>query len=98
MTTVVLGANGLVGSRIATRLADEGERVIAVGRGPQRLEAKVEYHQLDLDLDTQRLSRIVTSSQPQALINSAAMTDVDACEKHPGAAWGMNVGVVEIAA
>ena len=31
MTTLVIGANGLVGSRIAARLAGGGERVVAVG-------------------------------------------------------------------
>jgi dTDP-4-dehydrorhamnose reductase len=98
MTTVVLGANGLVGSRIAARLAEAGERVIAVGRGPQRLQVKVEYHELDLNFDTNGLAQIVTSTKAQALINSAAMTDVDACERHQRAAWTLNTGVVEVAA
>jgi len=98
MSIVVLGANGLVGSRIAARLVEAGERVIAVARGPRRLQAKVEYHELDLHSDPHGLARIVTSSQAQALINSAAMTDVDACERQPEAAWTVNTGVVEIAA
>jgi len=98
MTTVVLGANGLVGSRIAARLAEAGERVVAVGRGPQRLQAKVDYHELDLQFDPQGLTEIVTSTRAQGLVNSAAMTDVDACERHPIAAWTLNTGVVEVAA
>src|SRR5262249_43157553 len=98
MSIVVLGANGLVGSRIAARLAEAGERVIAVGRGPQRVQAKVEYHQLDLQFDPSGLAGIVTSTQARAVINSAAMTDVDACERQSVAAWTVNTGVVEIAA
>ena len=43
MTTLVIGANGLVGSRIAARLAGGGERVVAVGRGERRVDAPVEY-------------------------------------------------------
>src|SRR2546428_12645590 len=40
MTTVVAGANGLVGSRIVARLLEAGEGVLASGRGPRRFDAR----------------------------------------------------------
>src|SRR2546428_12426415 len=39
MTTVVAGANGLVGSRIVARLLEAGAGALAPGRGPRRLGA-----------------------------------------------------------
>ncbi|MGZ6123569.1 MAG: SDR family oxidoreductase, partial [Myxococcales bacterium] len=98
MSIVVAGANGLVGSRIVARLAEAGERVVAVGRGPQRVRAKAEYREVDLYRDPGGLAEIVASLRPEGVIDAAAMTDVDACEKHPREAWALNVRVVEVAA
>jgi dTDP-4-dehydrorhamnose reductase len=98
MTTLVLGANGLMGSRIAARLAEAGEEVIAVGRGQKRLGARVEYLELDLLQHTAGLAALIERRKPSGLINAAAMTDVDACEKSPAEAFTMNAGAVEIAA
>lgn len=98
MTTVVAGANGLVGSRIAAQLAEGGERVVAVGRGPRRLSAAAEYVEIDLLRDREALARLIASVRPSGVINAAAMTDVDACEKNPREAWALNVQAVETAA
>ncbi len=98
MSIVVAGANGLVGSRIVARLAERGEKVIAVGRGPQRVAAAVEYREADLFRDPAKLAQIIASTRPAGVINAAAMTDVDGCETNPDGAWTLNVEVVELAA
>jgi dTDP-4-dehydrorhamnose reductase len=98
MSIVVLGANGLVGSRIVARLAEAGEAVVAVGRGPRRFEGKADYREVDLLRDPGRLGEIISSTRPQGVIDAAAMTDVDACEQAPREAWALNVRAVEIAA
>src|ERR1700682_4635540 len=98
MTTLVIGANGLVGSRIAARLAGSGERVVAVGRGERRVDAPVEYAAIDLSSELGRLAELIGSVRPSGVINAAAMTDVDACETSPREAWAMNVRVVEVVA
>lgn len=97
MSIVVAGANGLVGSRIVARLAEAGEKVIAVGRGPQRVAAAVEYREVDLFRDPAKLAQIIASAQPAGVINAAAMTDVDACETNRREAWALNVRAVEVA-
>ncbi len=97
MTTVVAGANGLVGSRIVARLVEAGERVLAVGRGPLRFNADVEYAKMDLLREPEKLAQLIESA-PGGVINAAAMTDVDGCEKNPQEAWALNVRAVEIAA
>lgn len=99
MKVVVLGANGLVGSRIATRLFEGGDEVFAVARGPQRLDARVHYMGgIDLLRDTSRVGEIIASVRPDGVISAAAMTDVDACEGKPAEAWTLNVEAVEVAA
>ena len=98
MTTLVIGANGLVGSRIVARLAGGGERVIAVGRGERRVDAPVEYRAIDLSSELARLAELIGSARPSGVINAAAMTDVDACETSPREAWALNVRAVEVVA
>ncbi len=97
MTTVVTGANGLVGSRIVARLVEAKERVIAVGRGPARVGA-AEYVDIDLLAHPGKLGNLIEAARPQGVIHAAAMTDVDACEHAPAEAWALNVGAVEEAA
>jgi len=89
---LVTGANGLVGSRLVARLALEW-RVVAVGRGPARVEG-AEYHALEL-AERGPLRALIERLRPEGVIHAAAMTDVDACERDPAAAWAVNVGAVE---
>lgn len=98
MAVLVTGANGLVGSRVVARLGAEGERVIAVGRGPRRFEARdAEYLELDL-LVPEKLAELIQERRPDGVIHCAAMTDVDACESDPMGAWTLNVRAVEACA
>jgi len=94
MTTLVLGANGLVGSRIVARLAEAGEDVLAAGRGSQRVAAAVRYVELDLLERPAALTELIERTRPAGVINAAAMTDVDACERSPAEAYSLNADVV----
>ena len=98
MTIVVAGANGLVGSRIVARLSGAGERVVALGRGPRRVEGAFEYVEVDLLRAPEKLWELMGRMRPAGVINAAAMTDVDACEQSPLDAWALNVRAVEVAA
>jgi dTDP-4-dehydrorhamnose reductase len=93
-TVLVTGANGLVGSRVAGRLAQAGHPVVAAGRGPRRESiadlSGVEY----LEVDFARpgaLREALDRVGPRAVIHCGAMTDVDACEADPVQAWAVNV-------
>src|SRR5437867_7522269 len=98
MTIVVAGANGLVGSRVVARLSGAGERVVALGRGPRRVEGAFEYVEVDLLRAPEKLWELMGRMRPAGVINAAAMTDVDACEQSPLDAWALNVRAVEVAA
>jgi dTDP-4-dehydrorhamnose reductase len=102
MTTLVIGANGLVGSRIVARLAEAGEQVVASSRGTSRLEAavrgRVKYLPLDMMEEPGRLPELIGLTRPDGVINAAAMTDVDGCERSPSHAWVLNAAIVDLAA
>ncbi len=94
MRIVVTGANGLIGSRLARLLSSRGHDVIAWGRGPQRATLNAaKYQSLELT-DARAVSSAVSAAFPQVIINPAAMTDVDGCERDPLGAWDINVGAV----
>lgn len=94
MALLVTGANGLLGSRVVARLAAQDEEVIAVGRGPSRFRGGGEYLELDL-AGPGGLRELIERRAPAGVIHCAAMTDVDASEADPVAAWALNVRSVE---
>ncbi|MDP3151030.1 MAG: dTDP-4-dehydrorhamnose reductase [Archangium sp.] len=96
MRILVTGANGLVAGRLLPLLASKGHEVIGLGRGPQRAPGGT-YLSMDLG-DAQKLSSAVQELRPQVIINCAAMTDVDGCERDPLGAYTANVeGVATLA-
>ena len=97
MRTLVVGANGLVGSRLVSTLLTAGHHVAAIGRGDRRFKGEASYHSVDL-ADAAGLTKVVTTEKPELILNCAAMTDVDGCEREPENAWTANVdGVATLA-
>jgi dTDP-4-dehydrorhamnose reductase len=90
MRFVVTGSNGLVGSRVCTLLEQGGHEVVGLGRGAQRTGGVQRYIGLDLTLEADVLTAIESAS-PDVIIHTASMTEVDACEKNPEAAYAANV-------
>ncbi|MCC6337856.1 MAG: SDR family oxidoreductase [Myxococcales bacterium] len=90
MRALVVGANGLVGSRLVAELLRREHRVTAMGRGPVRVTSKVPWVSLDLS-EAERVTMTIEVTKPEVIINCAAMTDVDGCEREPAKAWTANV-------
>lgn len=82
-TIVVTGSNGLLGQKLIYQLiSNKNYKVIALARGENRLNQKTGYTYIDLDItDEQKIKSFLTATQPHVVINPAAMTNVDACEK-----------------
>ena len=78
-TALVTGAGGLLGRFIATRLTASGWRVIALS-----------HPGLDVS-DEATVSRNIERARPQVILNCAATTDVDRCEREPEWAERVNV-------
>jgi dTDP-4-dehydrorhamnose reductase len=73
---LVTGASGQVGTRVVEAL--EGHEVAALCHS-------------DLDLgDREQVEQVVAEFGPDAVVNTAAITDVDACERDPERAFTVN--------
>ena len=87
-TVLVLGAYGLVGASLCGHLARAGHAVVRQGR---REEAELRVDPTDAAALSAALERL----QPQAVVNLAAATHVDACEADVGLAYLGNLRPVE---
>ncbi len=93
---VVTGSNGLLGQKLTDlALSDEWITLVATSRGENRHPIKDGYTYIDLDmLDADRLRAVIAEHRPQTIINTAAMTNVDACEHDPEGCRKLNIEAV----
>ena len=94
---LVTGSNGLLGQKLTDLcLIDSEVDLIASSKGPNRHPVKHGYLYEDLDiLDYQQLERVIKQYHPDTIINTAAMTNVDACESDKENCYALNVGSVK---
>ena len=96
MRILITGSNGLLGQKLVTLLiAQSGHEVVATSRGPNRLPSDegYQYHTLDIT-DPQAVARVLDDIRPEAIINTAAMTNVDQCEDEKEDCIKLNVDAV----
>lgn len=93
---VITGSNGLLGQKLVKLFRGKNEfEVHALSRGENRLLDKQGYHYHEADLLNEAfLNTILTGIQPDVIIHTAAMTNVDACELRKEECDRMNVEVV----
>jgi dTDP-4-dehydrorhamnose reductase len=96
MRILVTGSNGLLGQKLTVLLGKKKDiYLIATARGKSVLEiSKGEYHNLDV-CKREEVIRIVAETQPDVIIHTAAMTNVDQCETDKEGCWTANVIAVE---
>ena len=96
-TILVTGSNGLLGQKIIYALRNkDGIRCISSSRGENRMKAKDGYIYESLDLTHKsEMIKVFEKYSPDAIINTAAMTNVDACEFKKEEALIQNVETVE---
>jgi dTDP-4-dehydrorhamnose reductase len=75
---LVTGTGGQVGRAVAERCAAAGDEVLAADRA-----------RLDI-ADRDAVLGLVTAWRPDVVVNPAAYTDVDGCERDPDRAWAVN--------
>jgi dTDP-4-dehydrorhamnose reductase len=94
---LVTGSNGLLGQKLTERiLAKKDFELIATAKGPNRYSQKDGYLYTEMDiLDEANVMEVISKYQPDAVINTAAMTNVDTCEVEKEACWALNVKSVE---
>jgi len=95
-TILVTGSNGLLGQKLTDLAVADGRiTLVATSRGENRHPVKEGYTYIDLDiLDSDRLRTVVAEHRPHIIINTAAMTNVDACEHDPEGCRKLNIEAV----
>lgn len=96
-TILITGANGLLGQKLVQKLSRrDAVHLIATGTGPNRnsLDEGYVYEQMDITKPEQ-VREIFVKYEPTEIINTAAMTNVDQCEKEQEACWALNTTAVE---
>lgn len=94
---LVCGSNGLLGQRLAWLLDSDPEYEVlhtSHHRSFAQPEILIDYTQLDISVRSD-VKSLVTSFRPDVILNAAAMTNVDACEREREQAWKINVTAVE---
>ena len=85
---LITGALGLLGSSLVPYLKQRGHQVIR--------QARKDNADLIADLTiTEEVFRILDEVKPDVIVNLAALTNVDECERIPQAAYLSNVRIVE---
>ena len=94
---LVVGSNGLLGQKVVeVFVRGTAATVAAASVEPASIRPlqSVSYRQLDITV-RQDVKSLVADLAPEVIINCAALTNVDACEKERDLAWRINVAGVE---
>lgn len=93
---LVTGSNGLLGQKITERvLRQQDFELIATAKGPNRYPETSGYTYAEMDiLDPENVRQVLEQYRPDAIIHTAAMTNVDTCEEEKELAYALNVEAV----
>jgi dTDP-4-dehydrorhamnose reductase len=96
-TVLITGSNGLLGQKLVHQLQkDPNYKLIATSKGKNRISSVTDFIYEQLDITSIPEVKVVFEKyQPDVLINTAAMTNVDVCEEDKEGCWKMNVSAVE---
>ncbi|TAH25429.1 MAG: SDR family oxidoreductase [Cytophagales bacterium] len=93
---LITGSNGLLGQKLVNIISqDSNYELIATARGVNRLpnDGSYIYEQMDITNELE-VTSIINKYQPNYVIHTAAMTNVDQCETEKTNCWDQNVNAV----
>ena len=96
MKIMLTGSNGLLGQKLVEKICnDDRFELIATSLGNCVLDSDgFKYYSLDVT-DQEKINQFVSKHLPDAIINTAAVTNVDYCEKNKVQCDNVNVKAVE---
>lgn len=100
-TILITGSNGLLGQKLIYALLERNKKnttwnIIASSKGENRLLEKNGYTYEALDITSKaEVDAAFAKHKPDVVINTAAMTNVDACESDRAGAKAMNADAVQ---
>jgi len=97
MKVIITGSNGLLGQKLLHKLReDDSVELVATSIGVNRVSEKEGYKYVSLDITNENeLKKVMISENPQVIINTAAMTNVDTCEDQQKKCDDLNVNAVK---
>jgi dTDP-4-dehydrorhamnose reductase len=97
MKILITGSNGLLGQKLVYKLrANKAHQCIATARGENRLVQTEGYEYTSLDITNKaNVESVFSHYLPDVIINTAAMTNVDACETDRDGALQLNTNSVQ---
>ncbi len=95
MKILITGSNGLLGQTLVTQCQQRGIDFVASSFGSNRNPHLTEDKYTSLDItDSNAVQEVLHAHRPSVVINTAAMTNVDACEEEKDKCWQINVEAV----
>ncbi len=94
---LIVGCHGLLGQKLVetfSRQAGYTLKLVSIEDRSFFQETSLDYTQLDIT-SRNAVKGVVDQFHPEVILNAAAYTDVDGCEKERELAWRVNVGGVE---
>ncbi|HED11651.1 MAG TPA: dTDP-4-dehydrorhamnose reductase [Caldithrix abyssi] len=92
---VVFGSNGLLGQSIVERFKNRYD-LYAASRGAENKSSLADERYTSVDMSNRAgMKDFLDRHRPDIIVNAAAYTDVDGCEKDPEGCWASNVRAVE---
>ena len=97
MKVIITGSNGLLGQKLLHKLReDDSVELVATSIGVNRVTEKEGYKYVSLDITNENaVKKVMISENPQVIINTAAMTNVDVCEDQQEKCDDLNVNAVK---
>lgn len=96
MKILITGSNGMTGQKLVYRaIQNPNIELIATSSGANRLSMQhgYAYHTLDIT-NKEEVMKVIGACKPDVVINTAAMTNVDACEKDKELCRKLNIDAV----
>ncbi|MFD2286087.1 sugar nucleotide-binding protein [Pedobacter petrophilus] len=92
-TILVTGSNGLLGQKITEKILTEGRvNLIATAKGANRFPVNGGYEYAEMDiLNAIQVKEVLVKYKPDAVIHTAAMTNVDTSEANKEWCYQLNV-------
>ncbi len=90
-TICITGGNGLLGSKLL-EAAQGRYRIVTIdlAESPLYTGDKFEYYQVDIT-HKEKIIGLISKFQPHCVFHTAALTNVDECEREEQKAWDINV-------
>lgn len=96
MKILITGSNGLLGQKLVDFCLKQSINFLATSKGENRYSQCSNQYYQPLDItNSAEVNKVIAEYQPTHVIHTAAMTNVDQCEKEPESCEEINVKSVD---